>query len=109
MDAPYKVAQLLQGRLGLLVGLHDQVLAPARVTLHALATRCQIDGQHNQPLLGAVVQVTLDASALLLCTVDSDDAARLELGVLRGELCVGLVGPSRSPTQTSVGGPPGPR
>ena len=65
----------LQRRLGLLVGVGDHRPARLGVVVELLAGRAEVGGQRDQPLLGAVVEVALDAASLGLGAVDRRRAA----------------------------------
>ena len=87
----------LQRRLGLLVGDgHHRPSLLDVVVLELLARRAEVGGQRDEALLGAVVQVALDAPALGLGAVDGRRAARLQprdLGRVRPR---SALGPSRA-------------
>ena len=70
VDAPDEVAQLGEGRLGLVVGVGHERLGLLGVGVEALAGPAEVHGERDEPLLGAVVQVALDAAALGLGAVD---------------------------------------
>ena len=55
-----------------------------------LARRAEVGGQRDEALLGAVVQVALDAPPLGLGAVDGRRAARLETGDLGGVQRLGV-------------------
>ena len=74
-DAADEAAQLGQGLLGLGAGLEDQLLRGRRVRVDALARQAQVDRQHHQPLLGAVVEVALDPAQLAGLGVEHRRAA----------------------------------
>ena len=77
MDAADQVADLLERRLRLLVGLGDQRRAALGVGLEALAGHAEVHGEGDEALLGAVVEVALDAPALGLGAVDGRGPAGL--------------------------------
>ena len=79
MDAADQVADLLQRGLRLLVGLGHQRAPALGVDLEPLAGVAQVHGQGDQPLLGAIVQVALDAPPLGLGAVHGRRPAGLEL------------------------------
>ena len=67
VDAAREVAQLLHRELGLLARLGDQARGRAAGSLcQARLGEAEREGDGDQPLLGAVVQVALDAPALLV-------------------------------------------
>ena len=71
MDAADEVADLLQRRLGLLVGVgHHRPALLGVVVVELLTGRAEVGGEGDEALLGAVVEVALDASALGLGAVD---------------------------------------
>ena len=85
MDAAHEVADVLQRRLGLLVGIGDHRSARLRVVmLELVPRRAQVGGEGDEALLGAVVEITLDAPTLRLGAVDGSRAARLQPGDLSG-------------------------
>ena len=90
VDAADEVADLPQRRLRLLVGDGHHRASLLDVVVVELLARCpEVGGQRDEALLGAVVQVALDAPPLGLGAVDGRRAARLQLGHLGGVLLVG--------------------
>jgi hypothetical protein len=106
VDAAGQVAQLGQGPLGLLVGLADQGGGRGRVGLQLGPGHAQVHGQGDQPLLGAVVQVTLDAAALGLGPLHGPVAAGLE-GLDPGPQ-LAVAGPEQGQGERALGGGHGP-
>ena len=90
MDAARKVAQLLQREVGLLPRPADQVDRGGVAVDGALLGHPQVEGERHEPLLCAVVEVALDAAALVVGRGDDARARVLELRHLRGELRVGV-------------------
>ena len=78
MDAAHEVADLLERRLRLLVGVGEQAPALLGVGVDLLLRRAEAGGEGDEALLGAVVEVTLDAPALGLGAVDGGAAAGLQ-------------------------------
>ena len=66
MDAAHQLAELDDGPLGLVVGVADQLDRLGRVvaSLQPLPGQPEVHGEGHEPLLGAVVEVPLDATAL---------------------------------------------
>ena len=64
MDSARQVAQLLHRELGLLARVGDQRRGGERVRRQARLRHPERQRQRDQPLLRAVVQVTLDPAAL---------------------------------------------
>ena len=89
MDATHQVADLPEGRLRLLVGLGDERLAALGVGLQALAGGAEVHGQGHEALLGAVVEVPLDAAPLGFGRVDRGHPPGLGLDQLGGQRRVG--------------------
>ena len=78
MDAADEVADLLERRLRLLVGVSKHPLALLRIVVDLLLRRAETGGQGDEALLGAVVEVALDPSPLGLGAVDGGGPARLQ-------------------------------
>ncbi len=76
--APDQVADLGQGLAGLVAGVGDEGLGRRRVVIDALGGQPELHGQHDQPLLGAVVQVALDAPQLGRLDIEDGLAADLQ-------------------------------
>src|SRR5258705_54974 len=70
MNAPGQVAELDHGLLGLLVGLLHEGPGGRRVAVELLLGHAEGHGQGHEALLGAVVEVTLDAAPLGVDDVD---------------------------------------
>ena len=87
MDPERQIAQLGQGGLGLL-GCPIQAASDFRVAIVTeLAPRdLQLEGQRHEPLLGAVVEVPLDALPLAIAGLDDPRARRANLAELRLDL-----------------------
>ena len=66
MDAACEVAQLLQGEVGLLPGLAHELHGRRVAVCGALLGHAQVEGERDESLLCAVVQVALDAPALVV-------------------------------------------
>ena len=90
MDPARQVAQLLQREVGLLPCRLDQIHRGRIAVRGALLGHSQVQRERHQPLLGAVVEVPLDAPPLVVCRRDDARARVLELRHLRGELGVGI-------------------
>ena len=59
-DPAHEVADLRQGLARLFLALEDELLGRRGIVVDPLAGQSQVDGQHDQALLGAIVEVTLD-------------------------------------------------
>jgi hypothetical protein len=90
MDAARQVAQLLQREVGLLPRAADQLHGGRVAVRGALLGHAQVQGERHEPLLSAVVEVALDAPALVVRRGDDPRARALQLRDLRGELRVGV-------------------
>ena len=66
MDAVGELAQLLDRQLGLDARLGDQLRRARRIALEPRLGEAQRQGHADQALLGAVVQIALDAPPLLV-------------------------------------------
>ena len=66
MDAPRQLAQLLDGELGLLARLRHQLGRARGIGRDPRLGEAEGEGHGDQPLLGAVVEIALDAPALLV-------------------------------------------
>jgi hypothetical protein len=66
VDAPCQLAQLLDGELGLLPCLRHQLDRARGIALDPRLGESEGEGHGNQPLLGAVVEIALDAPALFI-------------------------------------------
>jgi hypothetical protein len=64
VDAADQVTQLREGGLRLGVGLVDRAACPGRLLGELQPGQAQCHDQAGQPLLGAVVQIALDPTAL---------------------------------------------
>ena len=82
MDAAGELTELAQGGLNLGVGLVQQLLG-LRGVVDARPQQAEADADPEQPLLGSVVEVALEAPPLL---VPCADDARTGVAELR-ELC----------------------
>ena len=90
VDAAREVAQLLEREVRLLPRAADQ-LGSLRVALLGTSLRhAQIEGERDEPLLGAVVEVALDAPPLAVGGGDDPRAGVLELRHAGGEHRVGV-------------------
>ena len=74
-DPADEVADLGEGLARLRLALEDQRLRGRRVGVEALAREAQVDVQHDEPLLGAVVEVALDPVELARLGVEDRRAA----------------------------------
>ena len=79
MDAAREVAQLLQREVGLLPRLADQLHRGRVAVRGALLGHAQVQRERHEPLLCAVVEVALDAPALVVGRRDDARARVLEL------------------------------
>ncbi len=86
VHAADQVAQLGERLLGLGVGLVDQLTGGVEVVAEPGLGPAELHGQRDQPLLRAVVQVTLDPPPLRLGRVDHPLAADLQLGDPGGQV-----------------------
>ena len=75
MQAAGDLAQLLQARAELLQRLVEQAGGDVGLELELGARDAQLEGDADQVLLGAVVQVALEAAALLVARLDQPRAA----------------------------------
>jgi L-amino acid N-acyltransferase YncA len=66
VDAPGQLAQLLDGELGLLLRLGHQLGRARGISCDPRLGETEGEGHGDQPLLGAVVEITLDAPALFI-------------------------------------------
>ena len=73
MESPHQLAQFGQGRLGVPVGASYQLAGAFGVGVELLLGPPEVHGDRDQSLLSAVVQIALDALALLLAGVDRGD------------------------------------
>ena len=89
MDATYEVADLRERRFRFLVGVGDHRPRLFGIVVELLAGGAEPGRQRDEPLLGAVVEVALDAAPFGLGAVDRRRPARLEARHLLHE---GLVG-----------------
>ena len=78
MDATHEIADLAERRLGLLVGVRHHRPRLFGIVVELLAGGTEPGRQRDQPLLGTVVEVALDAAPLGLGTVDRRRPAGLE-------------------------------
>ena len=78
MDAAHEVADLLERRLRLLVRIGEEPAPFIGIDVDLLLGRAQSGGESDEALLGAVVEVTLDAPALGLGAVNGGAAAGLQ-------------------------------
>nr|WP_229022919.1 hypothetical protein [Actinomarinicola tropica] len=105
VDAPDEVAQLGEGRLGLVAGRGHHGPPALGVVREPLLRRAELHGQGDETLLRPVVQVALDPAALGLGGVDRRGPAGLEarhgpldLGVgVRAQQVAGDVAQQRGP------------
>ena len=88
MDAAGELAQLLERGVELLAGAVEQRLGGLGVLAQAAARQAHVEGHRDQPLLGAVVQVALQAPALLQADAEHPLARRAQLLDLRAQLGV---------------------
>jgi hypothetical protein len=102
VDAARQVAQVGEGALGLFVRLADQLGGRLRVGAELLPGHAEVHGEGDQALLGAVVEVALDAAALVLGRVHRPVAAGLQ-GVDPGAQ-LRLAGAEQAPGDGGVGG-----
>ena len=79
MDAAGELAQLLEGELELAPGGIEQLARERRVAVELAPREAQLDRERDEPLLGAVVEVALEAPALEHRDVDEPRARALEL------------------------------
>ena len=86
VHAPDEVAQLGKGLFGLRVGLVDQLLGSVGVVGELRLGPAEFHGQRDQPLLRAVVQVTLDPPPLRLGRVHHPLPADFEFGHPGGQV-----------------------
>ena len=64
MDAARQLAQLLDGELGLLARLRDELRGRVRIAVDPRLGEPERDGHGDEPLLRAVVQIALDPAPL---------------------------------------------
>ena len=91
VDAAGQLAQLGQGQRELVARGGHQLLGVARVVPDPALDQRQLQGQRDQALLRAVVQVALDAAPLGVGRGDDALAGGLQLG--QPGLCLGLQAP----------------
>ena len=81
-DPAHEVADLGEGLARLFLALEDELLGRLGIVVDPLAGQAQVDGQHDQALLGAIVEVALDPVQLARFDVQDRRAAlpeRLDL------------------------------
>ena len=103
-DPADEVAQLGQRLAGLLLAVEDELLRGGRIGVDPLARQAQVDRQHHQALLGAVVEVALDPVQLARLDVEDGRAALLERLDLAPELAA-LGGAQEAGDDRRGGGP----
>ena len=90
MDAASQVAQLLEGEAGLLTRAVYELGGPGVALGQSLLGHAQRERKGHQALLGAVVQVALDAPALGVACLDDPRARVAQAGHLGGERRIGV-------------------
>ena len=83
-----QLAQLLQGGVELGAGAVEQPLRGVRVVAHPVAREAHAERHRYEPLLGAVVQVALEAATLLEPDAQHARARVAQLRHLRAQLGV---------------------
>jgi hypothetical protein len=63
---------------GLRLSLEDELFRRRWIRFDAFARQAEVDGQHDEPLLGAVVEVALDPVQLACFRVEDGRPAPLE-------------------------------
>ena len=100
-DPTHEVAQLREGLPCLLLALEDELPCGYRIGVDPLAGEPEIEREHHEALLGAIVEVALDPVQLARLDVDDRRATLLERRDLAPELAT-LRGADQSGDQSAV-------
>ena len=103
-DPADEVAQLGEGLARLLLSLEDELLCRLGIAVDPLAREAEVDGEHDQALLGAVVEVALDPVQLARLDVEDRGTALLERLDLPPKLAA--LGRAQQPRRRRRGGAP---